>query len=348
MNHSIRAAGRFLQYSFFVSALILAAAPASAASVSFYLDQSNKLPDGVNYLSVSLMDNDTGGVSILVKTLDPLNSIAGEVGKQAIGRGYPIFSWYCILAGMGVFPEREKLRPAVEKRFLEKGFVVLSALADSDGDEVPDSSDNCPSVANPNQVNTDFNHEFLDSDPFGDACDAYTCGDGIRQDAETCDEGELNGSPGSSCSANCTCLVQFTIPGKLFPGATGSLPIVILGSAGADASGCLNLDNRVVGGVAAKSIDPMSLRLSATNPTQECPTTGGSPANNLALTSVYNNHLADTNADGIRDLKVNIKMKPIGGNSSTTQLYLTGRFANAGGPLGDACFEAVAPVTLGE
>jgi hypothetical protein len=39
-------------------------------------------------------------------------SIAGEVGKQAIGRGYPIFSWYCILAGMGVFPSREKLRPA--------------------------------------------------------------------------------------------------------------------------------------------------------------------------------------------------------------------------------------------
>ncbi len=39
-------------------------------------------------------------------------SIAGEVGSQAIGRGYPIFSWYCILAGMGVFPPREKLRPA--------------------------------------------------------------------------------------------------------------------------------------------------------------------------------------------------------------------------------------------
>ncbi len=75
MNHYIRTAGRFLQYGFFVSVLILAAAPARAASVSFFLDQSNKLPDGVNYLSVSLMDNDTGGVNILVKTLDPLNSI---------------------------------------------------------------------------------------------------------------------------------------------------------------------------------------------------------------------------------------------------------------------------------
>jgi len=86
MNHSIRAAGRFLQYGIFVSALILAAAPASAASVSFFLDQSNKFPDGVNYLSVSLMDNDTGGVNILVKTLDPLNSIAGDrFGIQKFG-----------------------------------------------------------------------------------------------------------------------------------------------------------------------------------------------------------------------------------------------------------------------
>ncbi|WP_372521674.1 VPLPA-CTERM sorting domain-containing protein [Sulfuricaulis sp.] len=88
MNHYIRTAGRFLQYGIFVSVLILAAAPARAASVSFFLDQSNKLPDGVNYLSVSLMDNDTGGVNILVKTLDPLNRIAGDrFGIQKFGFG---------------------------------------------------------------------------------------------------------------------------------------------------------------------------------------------------------------------------------------------------------------------
>ncbi len=88
MNHYIRTAGRFLQYGFFVSVLILAAAPARAASVSFFLDQSNKLPDGFNYLSVSLMDNDTGGVNILVKTLDPLNSIASDrFGIQKFGFG---------------------------------------------------------------------------------------------------------------------------------------------------------------------------------------------------------------------------------------------------------------------
>jgi len=86
MSHYIRTARRFLQYGFFVSALILAAAPARAASVSFFLDQSNQLSNDVNYLSVSLMDNDTGGVNILVKTLDPLNSIAGDhFGIQKFG-----------------------------------------------------------------------------------------------------------------------------------------------------------------------------------------------------------------------------------------------------------------------
>jgi 2-polyprenyl-6-methoxyphenol hydroxylase-like FAD-dependent oxidoreductase len=38
-------------------------------------------------------------------------SIAGDVGRQTIGKGYPIFSWYSILAGMGIFPERQDLRP---------------------------------------------------------------------------------------------------------------------------------------------------------------------------------------------------------------------------------------------
>jgi len=39
-------------------------------------------------------------------------SIAPEVGRQRIGRGYPIFSWYCILSGMGIYPAQDKLRPA--------------------------------------------------------------------------------------------------------------------------------------------------------------------------------------------------------------------------------------------
>ena len=37
--------------------------------------------------------------------------IAPEIARQAIGKGYPVFSWYCILSGMGIFPDRPDLRP---------------------------------------------------------------------------------------------------------------------------------------------------------------------------------------------------------------------------------------------
>ena len=37
-------------------------------------------------------------------------SIASDVREQAIGRGYPVFSWYSIMAGMGIFPDSGGLR----------------------------------------------------------------------------------------------------------------------------------------------------------------------------------------------------------------------------------------------
>ncbi|MEW6330743.1 MAG: VPLPA-CTERM sorting domain-containing protein [Pseudomonadota bacterium] len=81
----IRSAGRVLGYGF-VGVLMLAALPSRAASVSFFLDQSNALPDGTHYLSVMLTENATGGVDFLVQTLDPLNDVAGRnFGIQKFG-----------------------------------------------------------------------------------------------------------------------------------------------------------------------------------------------------------------------------------------------------------------------
>jgi hypothetical protein len=37
-------------------------------------------------------------------------SIAPAIRKQALGKGYPVFSWYAIMAGMGIFPEVAALR----------------------------------------------------------------------------------------------------------------------------------------------------------------------------------------------------------------------------------------------
>src|SRR5262249_17757926 len=38
-------------------------------------------------------------------------SIAPDIARQAIGKGYPVFSWYCIMCGTGIFPDRKDLRP---------------------------------------------------------------------------------------------------------------------------------------------------------------------------------------------------------------------------------------------
>jgi len=50
--------------------------------------------------------------------------------------------------------------------FPSDSVTVVSTVPDSDGDGVPDSSDNCPNVSNPDQKDSD-------GDGFGDACDAF-------------------------------------------------------------------------------------------------------------------------------------------------------------------------------
>lgn len=55
-----------------------------------------------------------------------------------------------------------------------------STPIDSDGDGIPDDTDNCPAVANPNQTNTD-------GDSMGDACDPDDDSDGIFDIEDNCD-----------------------------------------------------------------------------------------------------------------------------------------------------------------
>jgi hypothetical protein len=57
---------------------LLGATTSQAASISFYLDQSNRLPDGVNYLQVTVADGASGAIDFTVTALQPLLDLAGD------------------------------------------------------------------------------------------------------------------------------------------------------------------------------------------------------------------------------------------------------------------------------
>jgi hypothetical protein len=64
----------------------LVAGPVQAAAVSYLLDQSNELDDGVNYLQVRITDGRDGAIDFGVEVLGPLGVLAGDnFGIQSFG-----------------------------------------------------------------------------------------------------------------------------------------------------------------------------------------------------------------------------------------------------------------------
>jgi hypothetical protein len=67
----------------------VAAAPVQAASVSYYLDQSNDLPDGINYAKVTISDGVGGDIDFSVAVITSAFSVSGSnFGMQDFSFNY--------------------------------------------------------------------------------------------------------------------------------------------------------------------------------------------------------------------------------------------------------------------
>ena len=82
------------------------------------------------------------------------------------------------------------------------GHLATDTPVDSDGDGVPDASDNCPNASNPGQGD-------LDGDGIGDACDGDRDGDGVTNVIDNCpntanaNQADLDGDGiGNVCDAD--------------------------------------------------------------------------------------------------------------------------------------------------
>jgi hypothetical protein len=59
---------------------LLTTTPVLAASVSYFLDQSNRLPDGTNYLKVTIDDEGAAGaINFHIQALEPLSALACDM-----------------------------------------------------------------------------------------------------------------------------------------------------------------------------------------------------------------------------------------------------------------------------
>ena len=95
-----------------------------------------------NAANLSLSDN----LKKLYSTWMAGKSIAPGVREQVIGKGYPVFSWYSIMAGMGIFPDPQQLRPPTpqEARY---SMAEIDNLLDRSAVNYPDHRDALARIA---------------------------------------------------------------------------------------------------------------------------------------------------------------------------------------------------------
>ncbi len=107
---------------------------------------------------------------------------------------------FCMDNGAGILRCAEAEGTCTTDTDCADGFLcipdpVVIGVTDSDQDQIPEGIDNCPTIANTDQADAD-------GDGAGDVCDRQTCGNGITELDEACDDTNL--VDGDGCDSNCT------------------------------------------------------------------------------------------------------------------------------------------------
>jgi hypothetical protein len=217
----------------------------------------------------------------------------------------------------------------------------LLALNDADGDGIFDPFDNCPSVFNPNQADGD-------GDGAGNACDLYSCGDGVVDPREFCDDGARNGAcegldfdacealgtAGSFCAADCKPEVFVDVSeASVNPGKQGVLPTRLIGTPYLNYGPARPYDGgscSIPGGCPADMVDLSSLRLEGVVTGATC-SGGGAPAEQI--------NVGDYNSDGIPDLQMKFEVLAAAVDRGDDQACVTGDFRRVEGRFREASFE---------
>ena len=110
---------------------LFGATSSQAASVSFYLNQSNSLPDDVNYLQVTIADGADGAIDFTVTALQPLLDIAGEnFGIEKLA--------FNVVAGVGTWIDNVTAMPAgwqAGANGLVSGFGTYDLIVNHQGSD---------------------------------------------------------------------------------------------------------------------------------------------------------------------------------------------------------------------
>jgi hypothetical protein len=218
----------------------------------------------------------------------------------------------------------------------------LLALNDADGDGIFDPFDNCPTVFNPNQTDGD-------ADGVGTSCDLDTCGDGVVDAREFCDEGSRNGAcaglafeactalgaAGSFCAAECKPEVFVDVSeSAINPGKAGVLPARMPGTPYLNYGPARPFDGvrcRIPGGCPAAMVDLPSVRLEGVVAGARCSGLGA------PMESV---NVGDYNSDGIPDVQTKFEVLDARVDPGDDQACTTGAFRSIEGRFRDATFES--------